>query len=243
MAKYGLIGRNIEYSFSKAYFTEKFKEENSLNTYENFDIQDISAVKFIIKNTEDLKGLNVTIPYKEKIIPFLDEIDKIAQEIGAVNTIKIKPDGKLVGYNTDAFGFENALLPFFPLRNKTALILGTGGASKAVAFVLQQLGFEYYFISRKKEGNVILYSELNAEIVSNHNLIINCTPVGTYPNTENFPNIPYTLLTKNHVLFDLIYNPLETQFLRKGKMQGARTINGLSMLHLQAQRAWEIWNA
>ncbi|PHR14682.1 MAG: shikimate dehydrogenase [Aequorivita sp.] len=243
VSKFGLIGKNIHYSFSKKFFSEKFKRENLPFTYENFDIPSIEKFPEIISNTPNLKGLNVTIPYKEKVIPFLDSLASDAEKIGAVNTIKFSENGKLTGYNTDHFGFHKALEPFLPLQKKTALILGTGGASKAVAFALQHLGFDFKFVSRNKGNRILEYSALNKTVIENNLLIINCTPLGTFPNIADCPPLPYQFLTENHLLFDLIYNPDETEFLKRGKLQGAATTNGLIMLELQAMKAWTIWNS
>ena len=241
--RFGLLGRNINYSFSKGYFTDKFKNENFEGcTYENFDIQDIDAFADIIKNTPDLKGLNVTIPYKEAVIPFLDKLSKKAALIGAVNTIKITKKGKLKGYNTDYYGFKKSLEPLLQSHHKKALILGTGGASKGVAFALDELNIPYTFVSREAKENAITYDRINATTFDNFQIIINSTPVGTSPNTEAFALIPYEYFTKNHIAFDLIYNPAETQFLKKAKVQGAQIKNGLDMLIFQAEKAWEIWN-
>ncbi|QQX76743.1 MULTISPECIES: shikimate dehydrogenase family protein [Aequorivita] len=243
VSKFGLIGKNIDYSFSKKFFSEKFKRENLPFTYENFDIPSIEKFPEIISNTPNLKGLNVTIPYKEKVIPFLDSLASDAEKIGAVNTIKFSENGKLTGYNTDHFGFQKALEPFLPLQKKTALILGTGGASKAVAFALQHLGFDFKFVSRNKGNRILEYSALSKTVIENNLLIINCTPLGTFPNIADCPPLPYQFLTENHLLFDLIYNPVETEFLKRGKLQGAKTTNGLIMLELQAVKAWTIWNS
>ena len=241
--RFGLLGRNINYSFSKGYFTDKFNNENFEGcTYENFDIQEIDAFIEIIKNTPDLKGLNVTIPYKEAIIPFLDKLSKKAALIGAVNTIKITKKGKLKGYNTDYYGFKKSLEPLLKSHHKKALILGTGGASKGVAFALDELNIPYTFVSREATENAIDYNRINATTFDNYQIIINSTPVGTSPNTEVFPLIPYEYFTKNHIAFDLIYNPAETQFLKKAKEQGAQIKNGLDMLIFQAEKAWDIWN-
>ena len=241
--RFGLLGRNINYSFSKGYFTDKFNNENFEGcTYENFDIQEIDAFADIIKNTPDLKGLNVTIPYKEAVIPFLDKLSKKASLIGAVNTIKITKKGKLKGYNTDYYGFKKSLEPLLQSHHKKALILGTGGASKGVAFALDELNIPYTFVSREAKENAIDYDRINATTFDNFQIIINSTPVGTSPNTEAFPLIPYEYFTKNHIAFDLIYNPAETQFLKKAKEQGAQIKNGLDMLIFQAEKAWEIWN-
>jgi len=241
--RFGLLGRNISYSFSKGYFTEKFGNENFGGcTYENFDIQDISTFPKIIKNTLDLKGLNVTIPYKETVLPFLDKLSKKATVIGAVNTIKITKKGKLKGYNTDYYGFKKSLEPLLKEHHKKALILGTGGASKAVAFALQELKIPYTFVSRETKENAIDYDRINATTFDNYQIIINSTPVGTSPNVDLFPLIPYKYFTEKHIAFDLIYNPAETQFLKKAKENGAQIKNGLEMLNYQAEKAWKIWN-
>jgi len=243
VSKFGLIGRNIDYSFSRKFFSEKFERENLPFTYENFDISSIEHFPQLIAKNPNLIGLNITIPYKESIIPFLDHLDKEAEEIGAVNTVEISENGKLTGYNTDHFGFQKSLEPFLPLPQKTALILGTGGASKAVSYALENLGFDFKFVGRKKGNNILEYFALNKPMIENNLLIINCTPLGTFPNIADCPPIPYQFLTKNHLLFDLIYNPTETEFLKRGRMHGAKTINGLKMLELQATKAWTIWNS
>nr|WP_314896064.1 shikimate dehydrogenase [uncultured Flavobacterium sp.] len=241
--RFGLLGRNINYSFSKGYFTDKFNNENFTGcTYENFDIQEINAFPEIIKNTSDLKGLNVTIPYKETVIPFLDKLSKNAAQIGAVNTIKITKKGKLKGYNTDYYGFKKSLEPLLQPHHKKALILGTGGASKGVAFALDELDIPYTFVSREAKENAIDYDRINATTFDNYQIIINSTPVGTSPNVDAFPLIPYEFFTDKHIAFDLIYNPAETQFLKKAAAQGAQIKNGLDMLIFQAEKAWKIWN-
>ena len=240
--RFGLLGRNISYSFSKGYFTEKFNNENFAGcTYENFDIPEINAFSEVV-NTPDLKGLNVTIPYKETVIPFLDKLSKKAILIGAVNTIKITKKGKLKGYNTDYYGFKKSLQPLLQTHHKKALILGTGGASKGVAFALDELGITYTFVSRAATENAIDYNRINATSFDNYHIIINATPVGTSPNVDAFPLIPYEFLTDKHIAYDLIYNPAETQFLKKAKQQGAQIKNGLDMLIFQAEKAWQIWN-
>ena len=243
MAKFGLIGKNIDYSFSQEYFIRKFERENLAHTFQNFDISSIEAIKNIISKNKDLKGLNITIPYKESIIPYLDKIDKEAKSIGAVNTIKIEKDNTLIGYNTDNYGFAKALIDFFPLTNKKALVLGTGGASKAITYVLDALNFEYKCISRTKGDNCLSYNQLSGSIIEEHRLIVNCTPLGTHPNINECPTIPYRYLNENHLLFDLVYNPAETLFLKKGKSRNARTSNGLIMLEYQAEKSWRIWNS
>jgi shikimate dehydrogenase len=241
--RFGLLGRNINYSFSKGYFTDKFNDENFTGcSYENFDIPEIVVFPEIIKNNPDLKGLNVTIPYKETVMPFLDKLSKKAEQIGAVNTIKITKKGKLKGYNTDYYGFKKSLKPLLQPHHKKALILGTGGASKGVAYALDELGILYTFVSREAKENTIDYNRINATTFDNYQIIINCTPVGTSPNTDLFPLIPYEFFTDKHIAYDLIYNPAETQFLEKAKAQGAQIKNGLDMLVFQAEKAWKIWN-
>ena len=244
MNKLGLLGKNISYSFSRAYFKEKFETENiNHTTYDNFDIKNIELFPTIIKNTKGLKGLNVTIPYKEKVIPYLDKINKKAKAIGAVNTIKITKKGKLVGYNTDCYGFKKTLKPLIKSHHKNALILGTGGASKAIAYTLDEMGITYKYVSRKlSEGIGFSYDTLTEDDIKNHQIIINCTPLGTFPDIEDCPNIPYEGISKKHILFDLIYNPEETKFLKHGKENQATIINGLGMLEFQAEKAWSIWN-
>ena len=237
-----LVGKNISYSFSRGYFADKFKNEDLPHSYVNFDLQSIDDLKEIIENTSNLKGLNVTIPYKEDVISLLDKLNKRAKKIGAVNTIKIKK-GKLIGFNTDYDGFKNSLKPHLKKHHKRALILGTGGASKAIAYALKKLGIEHHYISRtKKEGVTYTYSELTEDIIASFQIIINCTPIGTFPNVNECPDIPYDGLTDKHILYDLIYNPEETKFLNCGKIKGAIIINGLEMLKLQAEKSWEIWN-
>ena len=241
MAKYGLIGHNIGYSFSKTFFNFKFEKENRNDSYENFDIPVLSKISEILENNPDLKGLNVTIPYKKSIIQLLDKVDKEALQIGAVNTIKINKDGSLKGYNTDHYGFSKALIEFFPLKEKKALVLGTGGASKAVKYVLQIMNFEVTQVSRTKTENNITYTDLNRDIIKQNYLIVNCIPLGTFPKIEECPDIPYEYLTKDHLAFDLTYNPRETKFMKLSKERGARKSNGLKMLEYQAKKAWSIW--
>jgi len=241
--QFGLVGKNISYSFSKNYFTERFQKNNATDcSYENFDIQDINEFPKIIQNNPDLLGLNVTIPYKEVVIHFLDELSEKASKMGAVNVIKIDKEGKLIGYNSDYYGFKKALEPLLQPHHKRALILGTGGASKAVAFALEELGIGYTFVSRKALGNTIDYNQLDAAIFNKYHIVINSTPLGTSPNVDVFPTVPYHYFTEKHIAFDLIYNPAETQFLKKAKANGAITKNGMEMLVFQAEKAWEIWN-
>lgn len=243
MHKLGLLGKNISYSFSRNYFKSKFEKEGITNViYENFDIDAISEFPSIINHTKGLRGLNVTIPYKQAVMPYLDKIDKKAKAIGAVNTIKIKKNGQLVGYNTDCYGFKKSIKPYLEAHHKKALILGTGGASKAVAYVLKELNIEYQYVSRtaSNQGD-FTYNDLTAGLISEFDIIINSTPLGTFPKIEDCPDIPYEGINEKHILYDLIYNPLETKFLKLGKERMATTINGLKMLELQAEKSWSIW--
>lgn len=240
---YGLVGKNIAYSFSEGYFAQKFKTLGlNGHSYKNFDLSRIEDFQELIAHTEDLKGLNVTIPYKEAIIPYLHSLDKKAKKIGAVNTIRFTKKG-LKGYNTDCYGFKKAISPFLKKHHKKALILGTGGASKAVAYVFDAWNIPFKFVSRKPSINEIGYHELAEETMKEYTILVNCTPLGTYPNIEEKPTLPYYLITERHLLFDLIYNPEKTAFLQEGEKQGAAISNGLRMLELQAEKAWEIWNA
>lgn len=253
MAKrYGLIGFPLEHSFSPSYFKEKFSSENISDAeYKLFPLSNISELKDLIQNETTLLGLNVTIPYKESVIPYLDELSEEAKQIGAVNCIKIirKENEiesgrkiKLVGYNSDVYGFEKSLLPFLR-SNLKALVLGSGGSSKAVIFVLKKLQIPSLLVSRSVTENALSYEQLDEEIMSSHRLIINTTPLGLFPNTENCPDIPYQHLNEQNILYDLIYNPEETEFMRRGKQKGAMAIGGLKMLQLQADKSWEIWNS
>ena len=241
--KYGLLGKEISYSFSRKYFTEKFSSSLFESfSYENFEIPTITDFPTVLKNNPDLKGLNVTIPYKEAIIPFLDSLSKKATIIGAVNVIRFTKKGKLKGYNSDCYGFKKSLAPLLEPHHKKALILGTGGAAKAVAFALDELNIFYTFVSREASEKTIDYKLINATTFDNFQIIINCTPLGTSPNTKEFPAIPYEFFTEKHIAFDLIYNPEETQFLKKAKRKGAIIKNGYEMLVLQAEKSWKIWN-
>ncbi len=241
--KFGLIGRNISYSFSKKYFTEKFETNHFDNCeYKNYDLENIHEFQKIISEIKGLRGVNVTIPYKEAIIPMLDKLSKNAKIIGAVNCITISKKRKLKGYNTDYYGFKKALKSLLKEHHKKALILGTGGASKAVAFALRKLKIEYDFVSRTPDEIQFNYTDLNAEVFEEYHIIINTTPVGTHPNVEDCPNLNYNLFTQKHIAFDLVYNPSETAFLRNAKEHGAKTKNGYDMLVFQAEKAWEIWN-
>ena len=240
--KYGLVGRNISYSFSKEYFSKKFLDSQlEKHSYENFDLQKVEEFKTLISKNRDIQGLNITIPYKESIIPFLDGIHPKAEQIGAVNTIKFTKQG-LIGYNTDVYGFKKSIEPLLEKNHAKALILGTGGVSKAVAFVLDELEIPFTFVSRTVGKNKINYSEINKNTLEMYSIIVNCTPLGTFPDIENKPNIPYEFLEPRHLLFDLIYNPEKTAFLKEGETRGTTIFNGLKMLQLQAEKAWEIWN-
>ncbi|WZL89289.1 shikimate dehydrogenase [Salinimicrobium sp. 3283s] len=242
MRKFGLVGRNISYSFSRKYFSEKFTSEGINATYENFDLQDIKQFPEVLAKNPELKGLNVTIPYKEVIFPFLDSLDETAQQIGAVNTIKVERNGSLTGYNTDYFGFSEALKPFLKLHHKKALILGTGGASKAVNYALNSLDIKTRLVSRSPSKNAISYQQLSEEILEEHTVIINTTPLGTHPKVEEYPPLPVNYLSSRHLLFDLIYNPPQTALMKLAAARGATVLNGEKMLELQALKAWEIWN-
>jgi shikimate dehydrogenase len=240
---YGLIGKKISYSFSKTYFTKKFLKNNLKNyNYINFDIDSVNELSDILK-TKNLRGLNITIPYKEKVLKFIDRIDEDAKFIGAINTIKVSYDNTLVGYNTDYIGFIKSIKPHIKSNHKKALILGTGGASKAIVYGLNKLSIISTKVSRKKTNGDIIYNELNKKIILDHQIIINCTPIGTYPDIENYPKIPFKYLTNKHICYDLIYNPNETTFLKKSKKMGAEIINGLKMLEIQAEESWKIWNS
>ncbi|MBW2961239.1 shikimate dehydrogenase family protein [Mesonia aestuariivivens] len=241
MNKYGLVGKNISYSFSKNFFEKKFANEEIKATYQNFDLSSLKNFKEVIAREEKLKGLNVTIPYKQEILPLLDQLDEQAAKIGAVNTIQIK-NKKLVGYNTDCFGFMKSLFPLLEKQHTKALILGTGGASKAIAHALKSLGIEHLFVSRKPTQNHISYEQISKEVLEKNFLIINCTPLGTYPNLDEAPAIPYEFLDHRHLLYDLVYNPPLTTFLANGKVRGCKIFNGQKMLEYQAERSWEIWN-
>ena len=241
---FGLIGKDISYSFSENYFANKFKDQNITDAnYQNFDIQTIEDFDKKVLKTKALAGLNVTIPYKESIIPFLDKLDKKAKKIGAINTIKFTKKGNLKGYNTDIYGFKKAIKPHLKKQHKKALILGTGGASKAIAFVLKELNIDFHFVSRQASKKAsYTYDALSEQIISDHQIIINCSPVGTFPDITDAPKIPYNGIQDTHILFDLIYNPSETVFLKEGKQKGAKTLNGYDMLVFQAEKSWKIWN-
>lgn len=246
MDKYGLIGYPLGHSFSKSYFTDKFSSESINAEYVNFELPSIEDFPVIVNSDKTLKGLNVTIPYKEKVLPYLDNISKEAREIGAVNVIRVEHKGngvRLHGYNSDVIGFADSIEPLLKPHHKKALILGTGGSSKAIHYALtKKLGLEVIFVSRYQRPGTVTYQDLDAAAIREYEVIVNCTPVGMYPNTEEAPNIPYDALTEENLLFDLIYNPDPTLFLRRGAEHGAQTKSGLEMLILQAMASWRFWN-
>ncbi len=238
--KYGLIGKKLEHSFSKAYFNEKFQVNDINASYENISLESIDAVSEVLK--QNFNGCNVTIPYKETIIPYLDELSEEAKQVGAVNTIEFK-NGKTIGHNTDVFGFKQMIKPFFKSHHERAMIIGTGGAAKAVAFILEDLGANIIYISRNpQKDNEFGYDEINENMIKFNGVIVNTTPIGMYPNVEEEVAIPYEFMNEKHLAIDLIYNPTETVFLKKAKAQGSWVLNGLTMLHQQAEKAWGIWN-
>jgi len=245
MQKYGLIGYPLSHSFSQGFFNEKFSAEEIDAVYINFEIPSITGFQAIIDGNPELNGLNVTIPYKEEVIPFLDELDDTAREIGAVNVIRFvreKKKIKLKGYNSDVIGFTRSIQDHLLPHHTKALILGTGGASKAVAYALKQLGIEFKFVSRVPKYGELAYSDLNQEKMDEFTVIINCTPLGMFPKVDAAPDIPYQYVSDKHLLYDLLYNPNETKFMKLGAAKGATVLNGLEMLLLQAYAAWDIWN-
>ena len=242
MRLYGLIGKTLSHSFSENYFTDKFQVEGIDNAeYRLFELESIDLLPSLIATHPTLSGLNVTIPYKESVIPFLDSLSTEAEEIGAVNCIKIE-GGKLIGHNTDCYGFRNSLEQFLGTEHpERALVLGTGGAHKAVCHTLRQMGIIPTTVSRTADKGNLTYSEIDAEILESHRLIVNCTPLGTYPRTEEAPALPYELIDDRHYIFDLVYNPSRTLLMRKCEANGAKVMCGYDMLTLQAERSWEIW--
>ncbi|MFN8230780.1 MAG: shikimate dehydrogenase [Bacteroidia bacterium] len=240
---YGLIGESLSHSFSKKYFEEKFSNLNLDNyIYTNFELKEIKNVAEIL-NIENLFGLNITNPYKTSIINYVDSLSIEAKDINAVNCIK-KVNNKWVGFNTDYYGFSQSIKPFLEPKHNKALIIGTGGASKAVAYALSKIGIDVFYLSRNvnAQQNVLGYNQLNKHVIEACKLIVNCTPIGLYPNINDCPNLPYEFIAEDHLCYDLIYNPKESLFLSKCKTQGALIVNGYSMLQLQAEKAWEIWN-
>ena len=246
MDKYGLIGYPLGHSFSISYFNDKFADEGINAKYENFEIESIDLLQEVLDTNPNLRGLNVTIPYKEKVIEFLDSITPEAQAIGAVNVIRVSHEGKklkLKGYNSDVIGFTKSIEPMLDSKwHKKALILGTGGASKAINYGLKSLGLETVFVSRYERPGTIQYESITPEVVKEYNVIVNCTPLGMYPHTEECPKLPYEAMDYHTILYDLIYNPDETLFMKRGREHGAEVKNGLEMLLLQAFASWEFWH-
>jgi shikimate dehydrogenase len=246
MEKYGLIGYPLGHSFSISYFNQKFQDEGIDAVYENFEIPTIDALPEVLDSNPNLRGLNVTIPYKEKVLPFLDSVSPEARAIGAVNVIRVTHEGnnvKLKGYNSDVIGFTKSIESMLDKkRHKKALILGTGGASKAIDYGLRNLGLETVFVSRYERPGTIQYSTITPEVIQEYNVVVNCTPMGMYPKTEVCPLLPYEAMDQHTILYDLIYNPDETKFMKLGKKYGAQTKNGLEMLLLQAFASWEFWH-
>lgn len=243
---FGLIGYPLGHSWSKKYFENKFGNENISNArYELFPIKKPEVIFGLLKTYPNLAGLNVTIPYKTSIIPLLDSLDPVAGDINAVNTIRIEHNEthtKLLGYNTDAYGFEKSITPLLRPQHRSAIILGTGGAAKAAAWVFEKLGIDFILVSRNPEVNHQLgYNELTEDLFEKYTVIVNATPLGMAPDADTFPPLPYHFLSSHHLLFDMVYNPIETMFLKRGQVHGASPKNGLEMLHLQAEKAWEIW--
>lgn len=242
---FGLLGKSLKHSFSKSYFEKKF-HDNGLNghSYQNFELASIEEFPGLLRQNPDLRGMNVTNPYKESVMQFMDELSPEATEIGAVNCIKIV-NNRLIGFNTDAYGFAQSIKPFLDNNHERALILGTGGAAKAVAYALQKTGLEVYFVSSsaKTKQNTFLYPEINGHVMAAFKLVVNATPLGMHPEEDTCAPLPYHLFTKTHLAYDLVYNPEKTVFLKRAHANGAVIMNGLSMLHLQAEKSWEIWSA
>lgn len=247
MRKFGLIGYPLSHSFSKKFFAEKFNKERITDCeYELYPIENIDMFVKLLSDNPEMWGVNVTIPYKVQVLPFLDELDEASAEIGAVNCILIGRKNAelwLTGYNTDAYGFEESLKPLLEVHHRKALVFGDGGAAKAIKYVLGKLGIPFLVVTRKPSADSILYAEVNEELLREHTILINTTPLGTSPEVDTCPEIPYQFLTDRHIGYDLVYNPEETRFLRQIKEKGGKIKNGLEMLHLQAIRSWEIWNS
>lgn len=242
--RFGIIGFPLKVSFSKEYFLKKFEQEHlKEHFYELFPLSDISEFQDLIKSKSDLKGLNVTFPYKKTILPYLDDLHESASHVGAVNVIKFQSDGKLTGYNSDVFGFEHSFLPLKKNHHQSALILGTGGSALSVAYVLDKHKIPFQFVSRQKKSNALTYLDLQQNGFGNANILIQTTPVGMFPNTNSCVDLPYKQITSDFLCYDLIYTPSETLFLQRAKAQGAITKNGLEMLFLQADKSWEIWSS
>lgn len=246
MDKYGIIGLPLGHSFSPGFFNEKFQNEGIDAIYEKYELPQIDALTEVLAMNPELRGLNVTIPYKQQVIQYLDELSDEARAIGAVNVVRIRHEGKklkLKGFNSDVIGFSRSIEPYLAKHHKKALVLGTGGASKAVEYSLQKLGLETLKVSRHKSEETITYDDVTPELIKEYNVIVNCTPVGMYPHTEECPQLPYESMDNHTLLYDLIYNPDETLFMKKGSEHGAVVKNGLEMLLLQAYASWEFWNS
>lgn len=241
MDKYGIIGNPLGHSFSKGFFTEKFAREGIDAEYLNFQIPEIGKITEVLQENPELRGINVTLPYKTEVIPFLDELSNEAREIGAVNVVQIR-NGHLKGFNSDIIGFTRSIQPLLKPHHRKALILGTGGASRAIRVGLTLLGLEWKYVSRTPREGMITYEDITAETLREYEVIVNCSPVGMFPKVDECPAIPYEFLTQDNLLYDLVYNPENTLFMKKGALQGAVVKNGLEMLHLQAIASWEFWN-
>ena len=241
MDKYGIIGYPLGHSFSRGFFTEKFAREGIDAQYLNFEIPDVAMLRNVLRDNPELRGLNVTLPHKQAVIPLLDELSDEAREIGAVNVIRVR-DGKLKGFNSDIIGFTESIKPLLKPHHKKAIVLGTGGASKAICVGLKRLGIEWKYVSRTPHEGMLTYSDLAPEVMEEYTVIVNCSPVGMFPKVDEAPAIPYELLTPKHLLFDCVYNPEDTLFLKRGRERGAMGKNGLEMLHLQAIASWRFWN-
>lgn len=242
MIKFGIIGFPLGHSFSRGFFTEKFVREGIDAQYLNFEIPDVAMLGDVLRENPELRGLNVTLPHKQAVIPLLDELSDEAREIGAVNVIRIR-DGRLKGFNSDIIGFTESIRPLLQPHHTKALILGTGGASRAIRVGLSRLGIEWTYVTRSPREEMLTYSDLTPEVMKEYTVIVNCSPVGMFPKVDQAPAIPYELLTPKHLLFDCVYNPEDTLFMKKGREQGAIVKNGLEMLHLQAVASWEFWNS
>jgi shikimate dehydrogenase len=242
MKRFGLIGKTLKHSFSRSYFEKKFQEQGLVDClYENYELQSIEEFPGLL-TVPELAGLNVTIPYKEEIIRFLHFKNKVVESIGACNCIKVL-DGQLHGFNTDAVAFRNSLVKYLQPHHKCALVLGTGGASKAVQYALKELGIDYVLVSRHKKENQLGYEDVGEDTVAGHQILVNTTPLGMYPNVDEDPPIPYRAITQHHLLYDLTYNPPKTRFLQQGETRGAQVVNGYEMLVAQAEESWRIWNS
>ncbi len=246
MDKYGLIGYPLGHSFSKQFFTEKFAREGIDATYDNYEIADARQLLDIVRKEECLRGLNCTIPHKQAILPLLDKVSEEAREIGAVNVIRIRRNEAkepfLEGFNSDVIGFRESIKPLLTQRHHNALVLGTGGASRAICFALTKLGLRWTYVSRSRKPGMLCYEDITPEVMRSHEVVVNCSPVGMYPHVDEAPLLPYEAMDERHLLYDLVYNPEVTEFMRRGAEQGATVKNGLEMLHLQAIASWEIWN-